>query len=202
MRLPAGQRGFTLVELLISSTLAAVVMAAILSSYLYLGRNLTRLAYNQTLESKSRLALTYLANDIKQATSVSSPTTTSVILNVPGGTITYTYDATNRRLRRQATTGAVADTYLLYTGGQTSGQVRIDCPAFTFSYYTTTNGSPTYQSTSTLVPYSIKMIGVAFTVRSSGSSAASTAAAQGTLTQMDTASARFVLRNRTVPTGT
>ena len=49
MRSTKSNAGFTLVEVLIGSTLAATILLAVISSYLFLGRNLTRLATQQTL---------------------------------------------------------------------------------------------------------------------------------------------------------
>jgi prepilin-type N-terminal cleavage/methylation domain-containing protein len=63
-------RGFTLVELLVGATLSAAVMAAVLSSYIYLGRNLARLANQQTLEVEGRRTLGFFAQDVQKATGV------------------------------------------------------------------------------------------------------------------------------------
>lgn len=64
------QSGFTLVELLIGATLSAAIMAAVLSSYIYLGRSLARLANQQTLEAEGRRALGLFSQDVQTATGV------------------------------------------------------------------------------------------------------------------------------------
>ena len=113
---PALSRGFTLVEVLVSASLAAAVMAAVLSSFVFLGRNLTRLANYQALETKGREALTYLRHDLAVAAAVkpgTTPTASSVTLVLPAGEVTYTYDSTAGSLRRQAATGANPDFLLL-----------------------------------------------------------------------------------------
>jgi type II secretory pathway component PulJ len=92
-------RGFTLVELLIGATLSAAVMAAVFSSYLYLGRSLARLANQQTLETEARRALGTFAKDVQLATSVDAATTLNaatvrLILPATNGapdTVTYTF---------------------------------------------------------------------------------------------------------------
>jgi len=70
-RISSSRAGFTLVELLIGATLSAAIMAAVLSSYIYLGRGLARLANQQTLESEGRRTLAYFTQDVQTATGVS-----------------------------------------------------------------------------------------------------------------------------------
>jgi prepilin-type N-terminal cleavage/methylation domain-containing protein len=198
MRAGASQHGFTLAELLIGCTLGAIVMTAVMSAYLFLGRNLTRLAYNQALERTSRIALTYLTNDFKQAaevrteTSPASPSGSRLKLRLASGVdVVYDYDATNDKLTRTA--GAGPALVLLADGG--SGNSRlVYCTAFDFNYYTTTQGDPTYQSTTNVVAFSVKLIEVSFTLQAGSTP-------NGTFTQSQSSSARFSLRNRALPTG-
>lgn len=192
-RRPVPPAGFTLVEVLISSALAAVLMAAVLSSFVFLGRSLTRLANRQTLEAKGRQALTYLRADFALAQAVKSgttPTSSSVTLTLPAGEITYTYDSTAQRLRRQANFGPNPDLSLLQND-------TCVCTAFAFSYYTTTNGTPTSQVTAGVeVPYSIKQIQVNFTLQTPGT------ASPATQSTYDVVSSRFLIRNKQAPDGT
>jgi Tfp pilus assembly protein PilW len=92
-------KGFTLVELLIGATLSAAVMAAVFSSYIYLGRSLARLANQQTLETEARRALGHFAQDVEQAAGISgTPSASTVTLKIPAGasgTTTVTYAFTN-----------------------------------------------------------------------------------------------------------
>lgn len=194
MRQSDRSHGFTTLELLISASIALIVLTAVLSTFVYLGRNLTRLANYQTLEGKSRQALTYLRRDFFLAQSVkqgTTPTTTSVTLVLPAGEVTYTYDSTAKRLRRQATFGANADLYLLQS--ETCG-----CETFAFDYYNTslaTNGAASQLDTTVYVPLSIKQIRVRFTLKTPGTY-------RPTQVQYDTVSSRYVLRNTQPPTGT
>jgi Tfp pilus assembly protein PilW len=91
---------FTLVELMVGLTLSAAVMAAVLSSYLYLARGLARLANQQVLESEARRTLGYFTRDVQMATGLTtistapkSPAANRVDLLVPttSGTNTITY---------------------------------------------------------------------------------------------------------------
>ncbi len=189
---PAPSRGFTLVEMLVSMSLAATILAAVLSSFVFLGRNLTRLANYQTLETKGREALAYLRRDLAVAEAVKSgttPTASSVTLVLPAGEITYTYDSAAGSLHRQATTGANQDFLLLKND-------RCTCTTFAFDYQTVTGGAPTSQlDASSNVPYGIKQIQVHFVLATPGTQA------DATRTTYAAASARFLLRNKQLATG-
>jgi len=101
----SASNGFTLVELLIGASLSAAVLAAVLSSYVFLGRQLGRLANQQTLETQARLALGTFTQDVQQATglvtistSPTSPAANRVDLTVATttgttNTITYYFNA-------------------------------------------------------------------------------------------------------------
>jgi Tfp pilus assembly protein PilW len=184
--------GFTLVEVLIGATLSAAIMAAVLSSFVFLGRNLTRLANYQTLEAKGREALTYFRGDFALAQSVqngTTPTASSVTLVLPAGSVTYTYDGVALSLHRQATFGANQDLYLLQND-------YCSCTAFTLGYYTTTNGTPNSQILPGLnVPYSIKQIQVSFSLQTPGTASPATQA------NYQVVSSRFLIRNKQPPDG-
>jgi len=91
--------GFTLVELLVGATLSAAVMAGVLSSYIYIGRNLARLANQQTLETEGRRTLANFSRDVRMAselTDTANLSATRVSFTVPTAnstnTITYYYN--------------------------------------------------------------------------------------------------------------
>ena len=93
--------GFTLVELLVGATLSAAVMAGVLSSYIYIGRNLARLANQQTLETEGRRTLANFSRDVRMASELTdtanlSATRVSFTLPVASGnnTVTYYYNST------------------------------------------------------------------------------------------------------------
>ena len=185
-------RGFTLVELLVAATLAALAMTALLSAFVFLARNFTRLANLQALEGQSRRALAYLQTDLALAETVkagSTATASTVTLVLPTGEVTYTYDSSASRLRRQAAFGASPDLYLLNTPG-------CRCTALAFNYYTGTGGSPADQVTPTAnTPYSIKQLQVSFTLQTPTTESAQTRM------QYKAVSARHNLRNKRTPNG-
>lgn len=185
--------GFTLVELLISSTVAGFVLAAVLSAYIFIGRNLARLSSYQSLENESRKALAYLSRDLMLARSVksgTSPTESGVTLVLPAGEVTYSFDSTLKKLRRQTTFGSSPDLSFLRNDA-------CECTSFRFRYFTGSDGAPTDQTApSSYVPYSIKQIQVGFVLESPASWTAQMR------TRFEMASSHFVIRNRGAPDGT
>jgi Prokaryotic N-terminal methylation motif len=193
-RRPADHRGFTIVELLIGTTLGAAVMAGVLSTFVFLARNLTRLANYRVLEAKGREALVYIGQDLALAQAVqggTTPTSSALSLVLPAGVVTYTYNSTAGTLLRQANFGANQSLVLLENGS-------CSCTAFSFNYYTTTGGAPTSQiSSGVYVPYSIKMIQFSFTVQTAGGTGGS-----GTGETFNAVSSDYLVRNRQLPDGT
>jgi len=188
--------GFTLVEVMVSCAIGALVMASVLTAYTFIGRNLARVSSYQALETESRKALTYLRRDFMQAAGVKSgttPTDTAVTLVLPSGEVTYTYSSETKTLRRQSTLGAGSSFTLLHNDS-------CECPSFHFRYFTATGGDPTSPTdlvpAATNIPYSITQIQVAYVVESP-----STWTAQ-TRTRYEIASSRYVFRNRGAPDGT
>ena len=89
---------FTLVELLVGMSLSLMVMTAVLTTYVTLGRNFTRSlglssANQPNLETQSRRTLAAFAQDVRMASGIPStftPTATSLTLTLPTGTGTKT----------------------------------------------------------------------------------------------------------------
>ncbi|HEY4300598.1 MAG TPA: hypothetical protein VGM73_06985 [Candidatus Didemnitutus sp.] len=191
-RRPDRTTAFTLVEVLIGATLSAVIMVGVLTSYIFLGRSLSRIVNYQTLEAKSRQALTIMRTDFGLALGVkngTTPTATAVTLTLPAGDVTYTYSSSAQSLRRQATFGATEDLTLLQNS-------TCACTTLTFAYFTTTQGSPTSQITTGVnIPFSIKQVQVSYTLQSTGSASPQTRATYAM------ASTIFLLRNRPEPDG-
>ena len=97
-------KGFTLVELLIGASLSAAVLAAVLSSYIFLGRQFARLANQQALETQARRAIGFFTQDVQRATGLvivsttpASPAANRLDLTVPTttgiSTVTYYFNS-------------------------------------------------------------------------------------------------------------
>jgi Tfp pilus assembly protein PilW len=98
--------------------ISSFVFAGVLSAYIFLGRGLMRQANEEGLESRSRLALYYFAQDVASATGITAENPgvqvsgTQMTLTVPGsGTIVYSCDwsqgSSNGVLTRQVGSGPV-----------------------------------------------------------------------------------------------
>jgi prepilin-type N-terminal cleavage/methylation domain-containing protein len=168
-----GRQGFTLVEIMVATSLLAIVLAGVLTAYIFMARNLTRLVNVQQQEVESRRTLRTFTEDLSAASQVTTATSTQLVLTkrtaASNVTVTYTYSATNGTLVRSA--GAASKTLLT---GLTS---------FTLLYY---NEEGTAISSSL---QSIKSAEMMF------SSAAGTETS-GTLARYTTVSPRIVLRNK------
>lgn len=86
------RRGFTLVEVMISASLGAVIMAGVLSTFLFLGRSAANVANYADLEASTREALEFFGQDTRQASEIVWNSASSVTLVVNGSTVTYAYD--------------------------------------------------------------------------------------------------------------
>lgn len=111
------RRAFSLVELMIAAGLSVIVFAAIFSAYIYMARNLTRIANFQQQQVQNRRVLYLMAKDVNEAVQVTDtppPSAAFVGLKLPprppspdATLLTYTYDAVAHTLTRHGVTGAV-----------------------------------------------------------------------------------------------
>jgi prepilin-type N-terminal cleavage/methylation domain-containing protein len=103
--------GFTLVEIMIGSVLGSMVLAAVLTTFLMLGRSGANAAAYSVMEAQSRRALEELSQDLRMASDVSWNSTTSITLLVPdnyistdpaqNNRVTYAYDSTTKYFYRR-----------------------------------------------------------------------------------------------------
>jgi len=179
----SSKQGFTLVELLIGATLSAAIMAAVLSSYIYMGRQLARLANQQILETEARRTLAYFARDVRLASGISgTPSATSLTLSQPTSTgtttVAYSYNSGAGTLTRTPASGTPQ---VLLSNITTSG--------LTIRYYDGSNNPYT-----SYLDYlsGIKQISLEFSTQLG-------TAGNGTQTKVyELASNRLILRNRTL----
>jgi prepilin-type N-terminal cleavage/methylation domain-containing protein len=170
-------RGFSLLELMIALSLSAIVLAAIIAAYLFVGRNLTRLVNLQQQETKSRRTLKMFTTDLSAAISLTTSTDTQIVLTKPTAasteTVTYTYTA------GAGNTGT-------FTRTDSTGTLTLltNLSAFDFSYYSESGNAIANSS-----PQSVKSVEFTFTSKVGTSSI-------GTETSSTIVSPRVVLRNK------
>jgi prepilin-type N-terminal cleavage/methylation domain-containing protein len=185
----AASAGFTLVELIVSVTLSAMIFAAILGGFTFLGRNLTRLVNTRDQDAKSRRAFYQFGQDITAATTLGGTASDGTLeLTVQGlGNVQYAFDPaafTFSRIAPAVAAPHAPETTVLLT----------DLSSFTFKYYNqagtrlSLGTNPDVDLTKSGIQ-SVKEIELSFTSAVGNS-------ASGTRTVFAGKSPRFVLRNR------
>lgn len=107
-RRPGRTRGLTIVEVLLSTSLLGMLMAAVLSSFVFLLQGEQSIANYNSMNADARELLEMLSRDAKSATTVTNFTAQSLTLTVPlnttGGTqdVTYEFDAATDSCIREA----------------------------------------------------------------------------------------------------
>jgi prepilin-type N-terminal cleavage/methylation domain-containing protein len=175
------RRGFTLLEVMMVTAISAFVFAGVLSAYTFLGRSLAREVNEESLESRGRLALYWLTQDVSAASAIctqSPGATTSgyqITLAVPGlGSVYYYVDwsggAGKGILKRQVgSTGATFLVLLQNLSSFTFGYTDINGNAVTAASTSSPTTPPTTQSTNIkqVYMYFTSTAGVAVTGNSS-----------------------------------
>lgn len=181
-----GVGGFTLVELMIGSSLGAFILAAVLSTFLFMGRSGANLQNYNDMEAQARKALEYFAEDTRQASGVVwGSDAYTVALTVGLNTITYQYNASARRFARQevvTATSVVTSTRVLVTGITT----------FAFTAYNISGNNVPISTTAERTAANGTTKQLQISLESSRTNTTVVAATNTVL------SARFVLRNKKV----
>lgn len=184
----AARRGFTLVEIMIGSTISLFVLAGVLSTFLMLGRSGYNAANYATMEAESRRALETFSAEARMASNLTWHSSTTVTLRVVTETgtsiVTYAYDT--------STTGDTAGCFYRLTGNPDSTAPRRilvrNVTEFAFRRYKVVNGVD-YAANNNLETKQLQI-----TLRSIRTGATTVAATNAVL------SARVVLRNKPVST--
>ncbi len=103
-------RGMTLVELMVSSTLAAFILTGVLTMFLFLGRSSANIINYSEMEAEARNGLEYFAQDTRQAADLVWNSADSITLTVGANAITYAFSSTTGTFTR--TTGATTVTLI------------------------------------------------------------------------------------------
>ncbi len=173
----------SLVEVMIGATLAAFVLAGVISTFLFLGRSGANISNYSEMESEARTGLEYFAQDTRQASDLTWNSATSVTLRVNGTDITYSYSSANETFSR--------------TMGSSTTDLVDGVSQFTFSGYMITGASVDLSDLTTAAKRDAasdvtKQLQVY--LKASRSSVTVTTATNTVL------SARYILRNKRVTT--
>ena len=85
--------GFSLVELMVSATLAGLVMAGVLTSFLFLGRSGANIRNYSDMEAQARKGLELFAEDVRQASSIVWTSNVEIALTVNSASVVYVYSS-------------------------------------------------------------------------------------------------------------
>jgi Tfp pilus assembly protein PilW len=126
-----GQRAFTLVELVVASSISTFVLASVMVAFVVMSRSFDALGNYADLDRQSRNTLDEMVRDIRQTGGLTNWTATTLsFTNLDGNLLSYSYN-TNSRL-------------LSYTNGSTgqSSVLLSNCTSLTFGIFqrTPTNG--------------------------------------------------------------
>ena len=139
-RAKSHQRGFTLVEYMVATTIGLIVLTTGLVFWAYASRTSASLLGYVDLSTTSKNALDQISQQVRNAQQVKSCSEQKLVLKVPGATgtnihtMTYAYDGSNKWLQQIfAQNNTVRETKTLLT----------ECTNFQFTIYqrTPTNGS-------------------------------------------------------------
>jgi hypothetical protein len=128
------------VEMLVATSIAGVILAALAMLTVFTGRSFASMANYVDLDKDSRNTLDVLTSEIRQADSVVSYSSTNLVVTnrAEGVLISYTYKP--------------AEQILLRTKGNASTTNLTQCEAFSFTYFTDvtiTNSFEQYPATGT-----------------------------------------------------
>ncbi len=175
--------GFTLTEVMVASGLAAMIMSAVLTAFLFMGRSTVRLQNYQELETEARTAIELFAQDARTAAAVTWHSAHSITLTSPtsagGSSVTYTYDADGGTFTRQQKTPSVGTARVLISG----------INHFAFSAYTIT-ADRLVLSDLDAAGRNTKQIQLSLSAQRGGTASATTS--------NKVISARFILRNKLI----
>jgi len=170
------QRGFSLLDMMISTGAGAILMATVMTSFVVLFRAFDAVGNYEDLDRHCRLTLDYMGRDIRQAGALTNWSSGGLwFTNLDGTPLNYTYNSGNLTLS--------------YTNGHTGlyGTLLTNCTYLQFSLFQRrpTNGTMNFYVASNAA--SAKVIEINFTcVRTNYT----------TVTDSETIqTAKFVMRN-------
>ena len=139
------QAAFTLVEVLVASGLAAVVMLVLMSFSFFSNRSFASLTNYMDLDQRTQSALDKMSQQIRQVNSVTSFSSTNLVFqDFDGATLQYAYNSQQQTLTR--TKNGTRETLL--TG----------CDFLQFSVFQRNPSNATFQPFSTASPATTKVI--------------------------------------------
>ncbi|MFP4070196.1 MAG: prepilin-type N-terminal cleavage/methylation domain-containing protein [Opitutales bacterium] len=125
-----GRRGFSLVEMMVTASLLALVLGSIIPTFSFFSKSISSLGNYSLMSQESRGGLERVGRDLHAAVDLTLAEVDELTLAMPaelgGGSVDYRYDADRRILTRGVTDGG---------GVRTEEVLFEDVAAFQFVYY-------------------------------------------------------------------
>jgi Tfp pilus assembly protein PilW len=172
--------GFTLVEIMVGSTLAAFILAGVLTVFLFLGRSGANVRNYSDMESQARKALETFAEDVRQASAITWTSSAQFTIVVNTASITYAYTSGTGLFTRTDASG----TRTLISG--------ITAGTFTFRSFNVAGSELPLATAANLTAASSSTKQIQVSLEASRTNTTVVAATNAVL------SARFILRNKIV----
>jgi prepilin-type N-terminal cleavage/methylation domain-containing protein len=141
------RRGFSLVEILVASSLATIVMAGVMTAFLFIGRTSISLRNYADLETQARNALETFAQDVRMSSGVTWNSSTSLALTIQQGNTTipatYAYDPAARTFSR--TVGTTTEVLITNIRNFSFNAYGIDTTSISLSTPTANTNNATKQ---------------------------------------------------------
>lgn len=96
-------KGFTLVELMVALAISSIVIASMLSAFLFFSKTSLSMSNYYDMSQQSRNFLQYFARDAREAEEIEWKSDSMFILTSKGTNIIYTYDSLLKTVSRQNT---------------------------------------------------------------------------------------------------
>ena len=139
------RQAFTLIEMMFTLAVAAIVVAAILAFFAFSNRSFASLANYLDLDQKTQLALDKMSREIRQAANVTSFNSTNLTFTANNGdTLSYSFDPNQQTLTR--------------TQGSTNETLLTECNSLTFSVFTRSPSNNTFNPYTTGSAGSVKLV--------------------------------------------
>ncbi|MBI2518714.1 MAG: prepilin-type N-terminal cleavage/methylation domain-containing protein [Opitutae bacterium] len=177
-RRPRG--GFTLVEVMISAGLGAILLAGVMSTFLFMGRSGANFQNYSDMESQARKALETFAEDARQADTITWNSNVSIRLTVNTVVVVYEYDSSTATFYRRVSGSSRA----LITG--------ITASSFAFKAYNVNGTDLPLTSAAELATATSTTKQLQISLEATRTSQTVVAATNSVL------SARYILRNKVV----
>src|SRR5438309_10988435 len=95
-----GRAAMTLIEMVVASAVGSLLALAVASFIIYSARSFVAIMNYSEMQGDSRNALDIITQEIRQANSLTSYSTTNLTFDLGGTPLSYTYDPTAKTLTR------------------------------------------------------------------------------------------------------